>query len=147
MWRLHRSEAHASCSASSKPSDDRRYHEVTSDSEAADGDYLAYWSGLRAAKRWPDKQPGKLSSALCAALGAEPGAPPLFLGRMRRFGYPPGFLAVDVGELASSTLLIVGDPVAYACPSRQLCCVLSVKGAMLVSTAVRHVAESFSANV
>ena len=48
--------------------------------------------------------PGQLSAELRAALGISPMAPPPWLARMRRLGYPPGYVtanaeaAVDAGD-------------------------------------------------
>jgi hypothetical protein len=58
--------------------------------------YPAGGVAIPAAQRWPQYRPGTLSAALRAALGlpadAAPNAPPPFLDRMRRAGYPPGYL-------------------------------------------------------
>lgn len=49
--------------------------------------------------------PGQLSAELRAALGISPSAPPPWLARMRRLGYPPGYVMADA-EAAVDT----GDP-------------------------------------
>ena len=44
--------------------------------------------------------PGQLSSELRAALGILPSAPPPWLARMRRLGYPPGYIVPDIEAVA-----------------------------------------------
>jgi PSP len=42
-----------------------------------------------------EPSPGQLSAELRAALGISASAPPPWLARMRRLGYPPGYLVPD----------------------------------------------------
>ena len=46
--------------------------------------------------------PGQLSAELRAALGISELAPPPWLARMRRLGYPPGYMAPDVEPAADT---------------------------------------------
>ncbi len=46
--------------------------------------------------------PGQLSAELRAALGIAPSAPPPWLARMRRLGYPPGYIVPETAAAADA---------------------------------------------
>jgi zinc finger CCHC domain-containing protein 8 len=53
--------------------------------------------------------PGQLSAELRAALGISESAPPPWLARMRRLGYPPGYMAPDAEPTADTGATGVAD--------------------------------------
>ena len=71
----------------------KRFNAATGDANAgAKSDETAAAEAEQLAKANPHVMPGRLSAELREALGIARGEPPPWLRRMRRHGYPPGYL-------------------------------------------------------
>ena len=69
--------------------------------------------------------PGQLSAELRAALDISASAPPPWLARMRRLGYPPGYIVPDVEAVAGDTV----------CGTDDALCPLTVVRLLILDTA------------
>ena len=63
--------------------------------------------------------PGQLSAELRAALGISPLAPPPWLARMRRLGYPPGYIAPDAEAVVDAGNDVFGADDIVSCVCRR----------------------------